>query len=111
MSDTNQSLQQLLGNMQPANPMNDLLQGVNVPIKIQTPMGECRCYVTLPGEVLQNQQMLGNAIMALQNMGYQVDTWQPRNQYNNGGGNWNNQNGGGWNRGGNGGGWNRGGRW
>ena len=83
---------------QAANPAVGLIQGVAVPIKVSTPAGECRCYLSLPAEVGQNPQALINALGMLQSQGYPIDTFQPRNS-----GGWGGNNGGGWNGGGRGG--------
>lgn len=92
-----------------------LIQGVAVPIKVSTPAGEMRAYLSLPAEVGQNPQALIAVLQQLANAGYPLDTWQPKNS----GGDWGGgQQGGGWNNGGGGGyrnnyggGYRRGGRW
>ncbi|MER2514401.1 MAG: hypothetical protein ABTQ25_18635 [Nitrosomonas ureae] len=85
------------------------VNGVAVPLKLQTPIGDVRVYLQLGPEAAANPQALQSAIQALANAGLPVDAWQPRNQ--DGGNGWGgNGNGGyGGNRGGYGGGYNRGG--
>lgn len=88
-----------------------LIQGVSVPISVETPAGKIRCQLWLPAELGQNPQMLMNALQQLQAAGYPLDIWQGKQDAGNG---WNNGNNGGWNSGGNrgygnGGGYNRGG--
>lgn len=73
-----------------------LITGVAVPIKIDTPMGSVRAYLSLPPEIGQNPQALLGAIQALANAGYPIDAYQPKQQWGQGG------NSGGWSGGGNG---------
>ena len=75
--------------------------GVAVPIKVSTPQGSIRLYLSLPAEVLESPQRLMQVLETLHNQGFPLDTWQGRPQ-------WGGQ-GGGYNRGGFNGGW-RGGR-
>lgn len=85
------------------------VNGVAVPLKLQTPIGDVRVYLQLGPEAAANPQALQSAIQALANAGLPVDAWQPRDS---GGGNgWGGNGGGGYsgNRGGYGGGYNRGG--
>jgi hypothetical protein len=51
------------------------IQGVAVPIKVDTPNGVVRCYLSLPAEVAQSPQSLLNALQALLNRGLPVDIW------------------------------------
>lgn len=85
------------------------VNGVAVPLKLQTPIGDVRVYLQLGPEAAANPQALQSAIQALANAGLPVDAWQPRDS--GGGGNGWGGNGGGYggNRGGYGGGYNRGG--
>lgn len=87
------------------------VNGVAVPLKLQTPIGDVRVYLQLGPEAAANPQALQSAIQALANAGLPVDAWQPRNQDggNGWGGNGNGNGGYGGNRGGYGGGYNRGG--
>lgn len=80
------------------------IQGVAVPIKVQTPKGSLRLYLQLGPEVAANPESIMAAIQALDAQGYPLDTWQPQ-----GSGGWGsgNSGGGGWNRGNGGGGWRR----
>ncbi len=110
---------------QPAKSGDAPFLGVSVPIKVETPRGSARCYLSLPPEVAANPETLVNAIKQLLDMGIPVDLYQAKqdagwNQNRNGGG-WNNgggngyrngggYNGGGYNNGGNGG-YRRGGGW
>lgn len=81
------------------------VNGVAIPLKIKTPIGDVRVYLQLGPEAAANPQALQSAIQALANAGLPIDAWQPRD--NGGGGNgWGNNGGGG---GYGGGGFNRGG--
>ena len=75
--------------------------GVAVPIKVTTPQGSIRLYLSLPPEVLESPQRLMQVLEQLHNQGFPLDTWQGRPQ-------WGGQ-GGGYGRSGFNGGW-RGGR-
>lgn len=60
--------------------------GISVPIKIQTPNGSMRCYISLPAELGQNPPALMAALEALANAGFPLDIWQPRARWGGGGG-------------------------
>lgn len=72
------------------------VNGVAVPLKLQTPIGDVRVYLQLGPDASANPQSLLAAIQGLANAGYPVDAWQPRNQ--DGGNGWGNSGGnsGGW---------------
>ncbi len=76
-----------------SKPVNAPFLGVSVPIKVETPQGSARCYLSLPPEVAASPETLLNAIKQLIDMGIPVDLYQPKEN------GWNQ------NRGGNGGGW------
>lgn len=78
------------------------IQGVAVPIKVQTARGEIRLYLQLPAECASSPDAIMSTLQALDSQGYPLDTWTSRSTgWGDGGGS------SGWNRGG--GGWNRGG--
>lgn len=85
------------------------LQGVSIPVSVQTPMGKVRTQFILPAEYGANPMMLQQGIQALMMMGYDIDAWQGlnNNSSNTREGSWGNSNNGSW---GNKGGWNKGGR-
>lgn len=79
-----------------SKPVNAPFLGVSIPIKVETPQGSARCYLSLPPEVAASPETLLGAIKQLLDMGIPVDLYQPRQNNDwNGGGN-NNGNGGGW---------------
>lgn len=87
------------------------LQGVSVPVSIQTPLGKVRTQFILPAEYGANPMILQQGIQALMMMGYDIDAWQgsSNNSSNTREGSWGNSNGGNW--GNKGGSWgNKGGR-
>ena len=99
--------------------------GVAIPIKVETPNGSLRCYLSLPPEVASSPEAFLGAIRKLIDMGFPVDLYQPKQDggWNRngggggGGGGWNNgggngyRSGGGYNNGGGSGGYRRGGSW
>lgn len=71
------------------------INGISIPVKIETPIGSVRVDLHLPAECGQSPAALMAAIQGLANAGYPVDAWQPRNQdggnnWGGGGGNWGN---------------------
>lgn len=68
---------------QPAGPQQIL--GVSVPLKIETPYGSLKLFVSLPAEVMQSEQALMAAIEGLINAGLPLDFWQPKSSGWNGG--------------------------
>jgi hypothetical protein len=79
------------------------IQGIAVPISIDTPVGKVRCYLSFPASAASSPMAIMSLLESLANMGYPLDAWEPRN--NSG---WNRGGNSGWsgNRGGNGG-WRR----
>lgn len=79
--------------------------GVSVPVKIQTPAGSIRVYLSLPAEAGASPAALMAALEALAAAGLPLDTWQPSQS----GGNdsWGGARNSGWNRDRNAGGWRR----
>lgn len=69
--------------------------GISIPIKVQTPIGSVRCYVSLPPEAAASESALMEAIKRLVDMGLAVDAYQARE---NGGGWGGNRDGGNFNR-------------
>ncbi len=69
--------------------------GVSVPIKVQTPIGSVRVYLSLPAEAAASLQALEAAIGQLAQAGLPVDAWVPRQPQQGGGGYGNNYRGGG----------------
>lgn len=75
------------------------IQGVAVPVALETPIGKIRVYLSLPAECGRDPAALLAALEALAIAGWPLDAWRPKES-----------GGGGWGKGGNGGGgWNRGG--
>lgn len=79
------------------------IAGVAVPIKVTTPKGEIRCYLSLGPEAITSPDAFMAALERLDAMGFPLDTWQPRESGWSGGsgsrGSWNRDNrGGGWRR-------------
>lgn len=87
-------------------PTPTAIVGVSVPIKLPTPMGTIRIYLSLPAEAGATPQALMQAIESLAAAGLPLDTWQPSNQGGgsgwggggNSGGGWGNRGGGGYRR-------------
>lgn len=52
--------------------------GVSVPIKVQTPRGSVRAYISLPPEVLSSPEGFLDAIARLVDMGIPVDIYENR---------------------------------
>lgn len=52
--------------------------GVAIPLKIDTPNGSLKLFVSLPAEVMQSEQSLMSAIEGLVNAGLPVDFWQSK---------------------------------
>lgn len=52
--------------------------GVAIPLKIDTPNGSLKLFVSLPAEVMQSEQSLMAAIEGLVNAGLPVDFWQSK---------------------------------
>jgi hypothetical protein len=77
--------------------------GVAVPIKVSTPQGSIRLYLSLPPEALESPQRLMQVLEQLYARGFPLDIWQQRPRWGGQGG----QNG----RGGYGNGWGGGNRW
>ena len=66
-----------------------LIQGAAVPVKLDTPLGSVRVYLSLPAQCTESPQALLAAIESLHNMGLPIDAWQPKESGNwgsNGGG-------------------------
>lgn len=77
---------------QPANVGALNVEGVGIPVSVQTPAGKVRCTFWLGKEHAQTPQALMQAIEAMANAGMPIDAWQGQN----GGNSWgNNQNNGG----------------
>lgn len=70
--------------------------GVSVPIKVQTPRGSVRAYISLPPEVLATPEGFLDAIGRLIDMGIPVDIYENRGGGEGGG--WKGNNGGGQSR-------------
>ena len=70
------------------------IQGVGVPVSIQTPAGKGRCTFGLGAEHAATPTALMSALETMVNLGLPVDAWQQKEQ----GGNWggNNSNNGGY---------------
>lgn len=105
--DTTALLAALQGQLKSAQPASGWTQpqaapptivGLEVPIKVQTPVGEIRLglQVQITQETATPDGIMG-VLQSLQAQGFPLDIWQPK------------QSGGGWNSGNSGGGWNRGG--
>jgi hypothetical protein len=76
----------LLGQVQASSGWNsanalDVL-GVAIPIKVTTPRGDCRCYLSLPAAVAQTPESLLNALQELDRRGYPLDIWQGATGWN-----------------------------
>ncbi len=66
-----------------------VINGAAVPIKLQTPAGSLRVYLSLPAECAATPQALMSAIEALAALGLPLDTWQPKSES---GSSWGNKN-------------------
>ena len=78
-----------------AAPVNaaPVINGAAVPIKLQTPAGSLRVYLSLPAEYAATPQTLMAAIEGLAALGLPLDTWQPKSDSGNGNGSsWGNRN-------------------
>ncbi|MEI6746977.1 MAG: hypothetical protein WCL34_13520, partial [Methylococcaceae bacterium] len=64
------------------------IQGVGVPVSIQTPAGKVRCTFWLGAEHAQTPTALMSAIETMVNLGLPVDAWQQKESGNN----WGNSN-------------------
>ncbi len=65
------------------------IQGVGVPISIQTPAGKVRCTFWLGAEHAATPTALMSALETMVNLGLPVDAWQQKEQ---GGNSWNGNN-------------------
>jgi hypothetical protein len=74
------------------------IAGLSVPLKVETPMGSVRVYVSLPGEAADGPEALLNTIRRLVDLGLPVDVYRGgEGGWRDGGrGNW--DNGRGWGR-------------
>lgn len=54
------------------------VQGVGIPVKVPTPIGEVRVYLWLDGAVAANPQAMQTAIQSLVQACLPVEAWQPR---------------------------------
>lgn len=63
------------------------IQGVGVPVSVQTPAGKVRCTFWLGAEHAQTPQALMQALETMANAGIPIDAWQDKNS-----GNWGNSN-------------------
>jgi len=81
---------------QPVAPPTGLnIQGVSIPVSVQSSKGKVRVQIILGAEVGQSPAVLQQAIEQMISMGVDVDAWQ--SQSSGGGGNWGTRNGGGGN--------------
>jgi hypothetical protein len=79
---------------QPAASMAGLnIEGVGVPISLQTPAGKVRCTIYLGKDHAQTPQALMQALETMSAAGMPIDAWQSSNQQ--GGGSWGGNNNGG----------------
>lgn len=62
------------------------IQGVGIPVSIQTPAGKVRCTFWLGAEHAATPQALMGAIETMVNLGLPVDAWQQKQESGN---NWN----------------------
>jgi len=84
------------------------IQGVSIPVSVQSSKGKVRVQIILGAEVGQSPIALQQAIEQMISMGVDVDAWQSQsnsnsgngwgNGNNSGGGNWQPRNNGGWRR-------------
>ena len=89
---------------QPVAPPTGLnIQGVSIPVSVQSSKGKVRVQIILGAEVGQSPVVLQQAIEQMINMGVDVDAWQ--SQSSGGGGSWGNRGGGNWGNRNGGGGW------
>lgn len=65
------------------------IQGVGVPVSIQTPAGKVRCTFWLGAEHAATPTALMSALETMVNLGLPVDAWQQKEQ---GGNSWNGNN-------------------
>ena len=65
------------------------IQGVGVPVSIQTPAGKVRCTFWLGAEHAATPTALMSALETMVNLGLPVDAWQAKEQ---GGNSWNGNN-------------------
>ena len=66
------------------------IQGVGVPVSIQTPAGKVRCTFWLGAEHAATPTALMSALETMVNLGLPVDAWQAKEQ--SGGNSWNGNN-------------------
>ena len=59
--------------------------GVAVPLKVNTPSGKVRVYLSLPPEVATSEDSLVDAIEGLLDAGFPVDVWRDRDGRDRGG--------------------------
>jgi hypothetical protein len=59
------------------------VQGVNVPVSVQTSAGKVRVYFQLPAEVASSPEALIQALENMLSMGIPVDAWQGNQNRNN----------------------------
>lgn len=59
-----------------------VINGAAIPIKLQTPAGSLRVYLSLPAECAATPQALMAAIESLAALGLPLDTWQPKSDGN-----------------------------
>ena len=64
------------------------IQGVGVPVSVQTPAGKVRCTFWLGAEHAQTPQALMQALETMANAGIPIDAWQEKAS----GSNWGNSN-------------------
>lgn len=64
------------------------IQGVGVPISVQTPAGKVRCTFFLGAEHAQTPTALMSALETMVNLGLPIDAWQEKSS----GSNWGNSN-------------------
>jgi hypothetical protein len=55
-----------------------IINGVAVPVKVQTPAGSIRLYFSLPAECAATPEALMAALESLAAAGLPLDTWSPR---------------------------------
>jgi len=86
---------------QPAPQSNALnIQGVGVPVSVQTPAGKVRCTFYLGAEHAQTPAALMAALEQMTNAGIPIDAWQPKQESGSNSWGGNKSSGGGYNNGG-----------
>ena len=68
----------------PAPSAAPVINGAAIPIKLQTPAGTLRVYLSLPAECAATPAALMAAIEGLAALGLPLDTWQPKSDSGNG---------------------------